>query len=106
MGSEMCIRDSPSPVPQRIAGERSRELREMANDKGLAYKASRIGGPAEVIVEGKSGTALTGDYIRVGLIGLDRDSKGLSSPRYSGTLQGDKEHLYIELSQDPAAILE
>ena len=96
----------PSPVPQRIAGERSRELREMANDKGLAYKASRIGGPAEVIVEGESGTALTGDYIRVGLVGLDRESKGLSSLRYSGTLQGDKEHLYIELSQDPAAILE
>ena len=95
----------PSPVPQRIAGERSRELREMANDKGLAYKASRIGGPAEVIVEGESGTALTGDYIRVGLVGLDRESKGLSSLRYSGTLQGDKEHLYIELSQDPAAIL-
>ena len=96
----------PSPVPQRVAGERSRELREMANDKGLAYKASRIGGPAVVIVEGKSGTALTGDYIRVGLAGLDRESKGLSSLRYSGTLQGDKEHLYIELSQDPAAILE
>jgi len=96
----------PSPVPQRVAGERSRELREMANDKGLAYRASRIGGPAEVVVEGESGTALTGDYIRVDLIGLDRESKGLSSLRYSGTLQGDKEHLYIELSQDPAAILE
>jgi len=96
----------PSPVPQRVAGERSQELREMANDKGLAYRASRIGGPAEVVVEGESGTALTGDYIRVDLIGLDRESKGLSSLRYSGTLQGDKEHLYIELSQDPAAILE
>jgi len=95
----------PNPVPQRIAGERSRELREMANDKGLAYKASRVGGPAEVIVEGESGTDLTGDYLRVGLIGLDRDSNGLSGPRYSGTLQGDKEHLYIELSHNLAVIL-
>ena len=77
----------------------------MANDKGLAYKASRVGGPAEVIVEGESGTALTGDYLRVGLVGLDRDSNGLSGPRYSGTLQGDKEHLYIELSHNLAVIL-
>ena len=94
-----------NPVPQRIAGERSRELREMANDKGLAYKASRVGGPAEVVVEGQSGTALTGDYLRVGVINVGRGSNGLSAPRYSGTLQGDKEHLYIELSQNLSALL-
>ena len=95
----------PNPVPQRIAGERSRELREMANEKGLAYKASRVGGPAEVVVEGQSGTALTGDYLRVGVINVGRGSNGLSAPRYSGTLQGDKEHLYIELSQNLSALL-
>ncbi len=95
----------PSPVPQRIAGERSRELREMANDKGLEYRESRVGENADIVVEGTSGTALTGDYLRVGLVGLGAESNGLPEPRYRGTLQGDREHLYIGFPQKPAAIL-
>ncbi len=33
--------DLPEPVPQRIAGERSRDLREIAQEKGRAYRAGR-----------------------------------------------------------------
>lgn len=55
------------PVPQRIAGERARELRELAHEKGLAHRAGRSGGTATVVVEGDGGTGLTGDYLRVGV---------------------------------------
>lgn len=83
------------PVPQRVAGERSRDLRELALAKGAAYRRGRIGTRASVVVEGKGGTALTGDYLRVGV----RDpapSAGLAQ----GTLQGDGDHLYIAWSPE------
>ncbi len=57
------------PVPQRVAAERARELREMGQAKGEAYLASRVGAPVEVVVEGErpDGTAfgLTEDYVRL-----------------------------------------
>jgi len=108
----------PNPVPQRISGERSRELRELAQAKGGEYRAKRVGGRAEVVVEGAGGTALTGDYLRVG-VGVDEnvrfemdqavspDAAALTraQPRIpSGTLQGDADHLYIAWSRDPALI--
>ncbi len=52
------------PVPQRVAGERSRELRERVHEKGLRYRLSRAGQAAEVVIE-DGGKALTGDYLRV-----------------------------------------
>ena len=96
-----------SPVPQRIAGERSRELRELAHAKGRAYRAARVGESAEVVLEGKGGTCLTGDYLRVAVI--EADGAGIEArarPRRlaSGILQGDGEHLYIALPQQPVVI--
>ena len=95
----------PDRVPQRIAGERSQELRQMVNHKGLKYRTSRVGGMAEIVVEGRSGTGLTGDYLRIGLKGLTPERTGLSKRRFRGVLQGDGEHLYIEVPQESAAIL-
>lgn len=51
-------------VPQRIAADRARELREIVQRKGNAYEASRVGGEARVAVE-TAATGLTGDYLRV-----------------------------------------
>lgn len=97
----------PHPVPQRVSGERSRELREIAQAKGKEYRASRIGGFAEVVVEGDGGTALTGDYLRVG-VGDAQPSRRepTSAPARipAGTLQGDADHLYIAWSQQPSVI--
>lgn len=56
------------PVPQRVAGERSRELRELVLEKGAAYRSARDGEPAQVVLEG-AGKALTGDYLRVRVSG-------------------------------------
>lgn len=56
------------PVPQRIAGERSRELREMAVEKGRRYEASRAGQQARVALEGGGSTGLTEDYLRVAVV--------------------------------------
>jgi len=53
------------PVPERVAGERSRELRERVLDKKGVYLEGRIGGPVRAIVEGDGRRALTGDYLRV-----------------------------------------
>jgi threonylcarbamoyladenosine tRNA methylthiotransferase MtaB len=57
------------PVPQRVAGERSRELRELVQVKGEAYRRDRAGDRAQVVLEGEGRTALTGDYLRVGVTG-------------------------------------
>jgi threonylcarbamoyladenosine tRNA methylthiotransferase MtaB len=81
----------PDPVPQRVAGERSRELRDIAQAKGDAYRHRRVGGGATVVVEGRGGTALTGDYLRVGVPDLPPARRAL----LEGTLQGDGGHLYI-----------
>ncbi len=53
------------PVPQRVAGERSRELRERVQVKGEAYRRDRAGSRANVVLEGDGRYALTGDYLRV-----------------------------------------
>jgi threonylcarbamoyladenosine tRNA methylthiotransferase MtaB len=84
------------PVPQRVAGERSRDLRELAQGKGSAYRRSRAGGTAAAVIEGAGGTALTGDYLRVGVRRPDRDRRGL----WEGTLQADGDQLYIALPPD------
>ena len=57
------------PVPQRVAGERSRELRERVQVKGEAYRRDRSGTRATVVLEGGGRYALTGDYLRVRLQG-------------------------------------
>ena len=98
----------PRPVPQRVSGERSRELRDIAQAKGTAYRATRIGGPAMVVVEGDGGTALTGDYLRIGVADpVPPDGRALRGARSrlgAGTLQGDADHLYIAWSREPSVI--
>ena len=97
----------PDPVPQRVAGERSRNLRELALEKGRAYRGWRVGQMARVVLEGDGGWALTEDYLRVEAVvggGPAADSPPLgdgpfSPPFRSGRLQGDGDHLYIDLSQ-------
>jgi threonylcarbamoyladenosine tRNA methylthiotransferase MtaB len=51
-------------VPQRIAAERARELRELAVAAGRVYVACRIGESARIAVE-TAAAGLTGDYLRV-----------------------------------------
>jgi threonylcarbamoyladenosine tRNA methylthiotransferase MtaB len=84
------------PVPQRVAGERSRELRALAQAKGRAYRAARIGQPAEVVLEGDGRKALTGDYLRVG---VKEAPLGGARGLESGTLRGEGGHLYIAWSR-------
>ena len=53
------------PVPQRVSRERGSELRALAARKGAEYARGRGGAEVEVVLEGRGGTALTGDYLRV-----------------------------------------
>jgi len=89
----------PDPVPQRVAGERSKELRELALSKGRAYREGRVGEEAAVVLEGDGGLALTGDYLRVEVTppptGTPRHQGGI----HTGSLRGSGECLYIELPQ-------
>lgn len=93
--------DLPNVVPQRVAGERSRELRELAQSKGRRHQAGRVGQRAAVVLEGAGGTGLTGDYLRVRVEGgeaLTPQDQAGPALRYS-LLLGDAEHLYIALPQ-------
>jgi threonylcarbamoyladenosine tRNA methylthiotransferase MtaB len=89
------------PVPQRIAGERSRELRSLVQEKGLDYRTSRSGETAWATLESEGRTALTGDYLRVAAQGPNRSNLGRL---HVGRLRGSGEDLYIEL--DPTAPLD
>jgi len=68
----------PDQVPGDVAARRSRELREIALEKGLAHRRNRVGQKADLVVEGagRSGgariLALTGDYLRVEVEGAAR----------------------------------
>jgi threonylcarbamoyladenosine tRNA methylthiotransferase MtaB len=59
----------PEPVSPRLARARATELRDLAAAKGGAYRASRVGGDADVVViraeDARSG--LTEDYLDVGV---------------------------------------
>jgi threonylcarbamoyladenosine tRNA methylthiotransferase MtaB len=92
------------PVPQRVAGERSRDLRERVADKGAAYRRSRAGGVAEVVLE-DGARALTGDYLRVRLApGREVASRG---GLLRGRLLAGADDLYIDpfepVSAQPAS---
>ena len=83
------------PVPERVAGERSRELRELVRRKRRRYVAGRMGTRARVVREGDGGRGLTGDYLRVEVRGGEEAAGGL----LRGALQGTPGDPYIDLSR-------
>jgi threonylcarbamoyladenosine tRNA methylthiotransferase MtaB len=83
------------PIPQRVAGERSRDLRERVAEKGADYRRRRAGQMAEVVVE-DGGQALTGDYLRVRL------SPTGSAPGSTGLVRGRLHEIAGELYIDPS----
>ena len=101
----------PAPVPQRIAGDRARELRMLAQDQGASYRMRRSGSAATVVVEGEGGSGVTGDYLRVGVDETLQDldgragagsAKPASSPSLvNGILRGGPDDLYIVQPKDP-----
>ena len=87
--------DLPHPVPQRIAGERSRELRAIVSQNGRAYRMSRSEQSARVVLEGTGGFALTEDYLRVRVEG---DLPVQIDRVHDGRLRWDGDDLYIRLA--------
>ena len=85
----------PDPVPQRVAGERSRELRALAQEKHRRYRASRTGEATLVTLEAQGRRGLTGDYLRVDVKGAGVEDCGRL---HSGVLRGTGDALYIELT--------
>ena len=84
----------PNPVPQRVAGERSRELRALAQEKHRRHRESRVGEAAVVTLEAQGRRGLTGDYLRVDVKGAGVEDCGRL---HSGVLRGKGDDLYIEL---------
>ncbi|HKK94344.1 MAG TPA: MiaB/RimO family radical SAM methylthiotransferase [Longimicrobiales bacterium] len=80
------------PVPERVAGERSRDLRERVQRKGGRHAEARAGTLARVVLEGRD-SALTGDYLRVCVAA---DSSGRVGDLARGVLQMGPDGLYIE----------
>ena len=83
-------------VPQRIAGERARELRTLAELKGREHRAARVDTTARVVLEGTGGTGLTGDYLRV----HTAVSPAASRAVLEGVLRGDADDLRIDASPE------
>ena len=88
-------------MPQRVAGERARALRELVQEKERSHRDARAGTPAWVVVEGDGGTGLTGDYLRVSVEGVEAAAAlpGARRAAVRGTLRGSAEHLYIDVPQ-------
>jgi len=89
----------PNPVPQRVAGERSRELRALAQEKHRRYRTSRAGEASVVTLEAQGRRALTGDYLRVDVKGTGVKDWGRL---YSGVLGGTEDDLFVQLDADIA----
>ena len=81
-----------TPVPQRVAGERSLELRDLAHEKALRHREVRVGSKAVVAPEGDGSSGLTGDYLRVDVTPPPEPG---AVTLVEGTLRGDADHLYI-----------
>ena len=90
------------PVPERVAGERSRDLRELVQEKGRRYEARRSGGRATVVLEGRS-RGLTEDYLRVSVGDGVPDAPG-TDPLRTGTLRMAGDALYIDLDREPQSV--
>ncbi|WP_419162985.1 MiaB/RimO family radical SAM methylthiotransferase [Candidatus Palauibacter sp.] len=75
----------PGRVPGDVAAARSRTLRELGLRKGESYADARVGEVADIIVEGRKDrvAGLTGDYLRVELLG-----HAVPGDRFSAVLEG------------------
>lgn len=89
--------DLPDPVPPRIAGDRARELRDVARAAGEAHRRKRAGSRARVVLESGGTLALTGDYLRVGVRGGPGPSRGRGPTLHTGILAMDGGDLVIDL---------
>jgi threonylcarbamoyladenosine tRNA methylthiotransferase MtaB len=96
------------PVPQRVAGERARDLRERAQAKGKAYLGSRIGAWTQVTLEAQGRLGLTGDYFRLPVLAPNGDPEG-SNPAlrditrlHRARLVPRGDDLAIDLTHPPA----
>ena len=90
----------PGRVPERVSRERGRELRELAQEKGEGYARRRGGDEVEVVMEGKGGTALTGDYLRVEVSAPRPPDPGLL---HAGRLSRDGSGVRIDSTQREGA---
>lgn len=94
--------DLPDPVPSRVAGERARELRELAQGAGESYRLSRVGALARVALEGAGSVAVTGDYLRVGVRGGGIASSSGRPMLHAGILDMREGDLVIDLTPPDA----
>ncbi len=94
---DTVARSLPDPVPQRVAGERARDLRELGQQKATEYVNRRVGDRVSVVVEGGN-TGLTEDYLRVEVRtpGVEADELRAPAPWVRATLQHDARGPYIE----------
>jgi threonylcarbamoyladenosine tRNA methylthiotransferase MtaB len=84
------------PVPQRVAAERGKELRLLAQAKSAEYQRRRVGTSATVTIEDGGRSALTEDYLRVEVRSGTPPAGGLRIVR----LEATDGHLYIDLPRE------
>jgi threonylcarbamoyladenosine tRNA methylthiotransferase MtaB len=90
------------PVPQRVAAERARELRELVQARARTYLRSRVGARVQVVVEraGADGErqGLTEDYLRLPVTRPAGEARGPDGPRlHRGTIEREGDRVYVDI---------
>ena len=90
-----------APVPSQVTSRRARELRDLAARKAAAYRQSRDGGAADVVVvrggPGSEREGMTEDYLTV----LPSDPLLPRGTRYDARLALDGDHLTAHVAPSP-----
>ncbi len=85
--------DLPDKVPPQVKAERSKELRDLAVEKGQAYRQERAGQQAQIVIE-ENGFGITEDYLRVR---LDGETDSRISEIVSAPLEWDAHELVASI---------
>jgi threonylcarbamoyladenosine tRNA methylthiotransferase MtaB len=92
----------PAAVAPSLSRERAAELRALGAEKAAAYRASRAGGLADVVVitGGRTPEGLTQDYLDVGL----RQGAPRRGERFSAQLERGAEGDLVAIDRSPSLV--
>jgi len=79
--------EAAAQVPMRLRKERNRVLRELAAARNLAFRESMVGRTLSAVTLHETGTALSGNYLKVELA-APRDANRLVALRIGGVTAG------------------
>jgi threonylcarbamoyladenosine tRNA methylthiotransferase MtaB len=80
--------EEAAQVPMRLRKERNRVLRDLASAKNLAFRESMVGRTLSAVTLHETGTALSGNYLKIELAAPPREANLLVDLRIGGVSGG------------------